>query len=59
MRAILVQHDLVEALKMKEETSSAIKDKDDILENEHNAIILYLGDKPPSEIAREKSAASV
>ncbi|XP_073152034.1 protein NRT1/ PTR FAMILY 5.5-like [Henckelia pumila] len=46
MRAILIQQGLVEALKKKEEMSDDIKSKDELLDKAHNAIILYLGDRP-------------
>ncbi|XP_073152798.1 uncharacterized protein [Henckelia pumila] len=59
MRAILIQQVLVEEHKKKEETSDEIKNKDEFLEKAHSAIILYLGDRPLQEVAREESVADV
>ncbi|XP_073153484.1 uncharacterized protein [Henckelia pumila] len=59
MHAILIQHGLVETLKKKEEMSDEIKNKDELLEKAHSAIILCLGDRPLREVAREESVAAV
>lgn len=61
MRAILVQQGLVEALKNEEEMSSSLKEKErvEILDKAHSAIILCLGDKPLREVSREKTAAGM
>ncbi|XP_073138900.1 uncharacterized protein [Henckelia pumila] len=39
--------------------SDKIKNKDELLEKAHSAIILFLGDRPLWEVAREESAAAV
>ncbi|XP_073120187.1 uncharacterized protein [Henckelia pumila] len=59
MQVILIQQGLVKALKKKEEMSDDIKNKDELLEKAHSAIILCLGDRPLREVAREEYAAAV
>ncbi|KAL8546821.1 hypothetical protein ACS0TY_006512 [Phlomoides rotata] len=55
MKALLVHHGLVSALKPDEdEESSTSRERNvEIMEKAHSAIILCLGDKPLREVSRE------
>ncbi|KAL8489406.1 hypothetical protein ACS0TY_025348 [Phlomoides rotata] len=61
MKALLVHHGLVIALKSdKDEESSISRErKIEIMEKAHSAIILCLGDKPLREVSKEKTAIDV
>ncbi|KAL8478124.1 hypothetical protein ACS0TY_030134 [Phlomoides rotata] len=61
MKALLVHHELVGALKPDEDEESSIarERKIEIMEKAHSAIILCLGDKPLREVSKEKTSIDV
>ncbi|KAL8528974.1 hypothetical protein ACS0TY_006443 [Phlomoides rotata] len=61
MKALLVHHGLVSALKMdgSEESPATAAKKVEINEKAHSAIILCLGDKPLREVSMEKTVIDV
>ncbi|KAL8493858.1 hypothetical protein ACS0TY_024865 [Phlomoides rotata] len=61
MKALLVHHGLVIALKSDKDDESSIsrERKIEIMEKAHSAIILCLGDKPLREVSKEKTAIDV
>uniref|UniRef100_A0A803Q8H7 CCHC-type domain-containing protein n=1 Tax=Cannabis sativa TaxID=3483 RepID=A0A803Q8H7_CANSA len=61
MRALLVQQDLQYALlgEAKLPTTLFEKEKKEVLEKEHSAIILSLGDRVLKEVSEETTAANV
>ncbi|KAL8501321.1 hypothetical protein ACS0TY_020750 [Phlomoides rotata] len=61
MKALLVHYGLDGALKPDEDEESLIakERKIEIMEKAHSAIILCLGDKPPREVSKEKTAIDV
>ncbi|KAL8487260.1 hypothetical protein ACS0TY_023800 [Phlomoides rotata] len=61
MKALLVHHGLISALKMEEDGESSVSTakRIEIGEKAHSAIILCLGDKPLREVCKEKAAIDV
>lgn len=61
MRALLVQQGLELALEGEKKLPSTLTDKEkrEILDKAHGALILILGDKVPREVSKEKYASAI
>lgn len=61
MRALLVQQGLELALEGEQKLPSTLTDKEkrEILDKAHSALILSLGDKVLREVSKEKSASAI